>query len=192
MCIRDSLLNSPLFQSQATNEEEKTNVQNNRPISLQQAIHILNTRLLQLEQMSSRPIENVATSANNLDEGKIQEYIHTVIQTHLSEYDHRFEILATEIANLKQIVMKLQSYTLDINKTMAEERIQLLSDIPNKTGVSIIELKDDLHLREDIANMQATSLIETMTSSIQDTEHVKIEFEEAELEAEVEVEVESE
>ena len=59
--------------------------------------------------------------------------------------------------------MKLQSYTLDINKTLVEERIQILSDVPTKEGVSILEVKDDLNLREDIQTMiENTDLKTTM------------------------------
>jgi hypothetical protein len=56
--------------------------------------------------------------------------------------------------------MKLQSYTLDINKTLIQERIQILSDIPNKAGVSMIEVADDLNLRDDIANMIGVTTME--------------------------------
>ena len=49
--------------------------------------------------------------------------------------------------------MKLQSYTLDINKTLVEERIQILSEMPEKQGISILEVRDDLNLRSDIEKM---------------------------------------
>jgi len=66
--------------------------------------------------------------------------------------------------------MKLQSYTLDINKTLIQERIQILSDIPNKTGISMIEVADDLNLRDDIANMiGVTTMEETFDMQNEDT-----------------------
>ena len=185
-------------------------MQNNRPVSLQQAIHILNNRTLLLEQTVSESLgkntENVTSmmNTNHLDEGKIQEMVNNMFQSHFTEFNHRYEILATEIMSLKQIIMKLQSYTLDINKTMAKERIQLLSDIPSKTGISVIELKDDLNLREDIANMADASLFEDTVSTIhhetvKDQNSVQIPEEvdggvegEREEEEEVEVEVEGE
>jgi Ran GTPase-activating protein (RanGAP) involved in mRNA processing and transport len=79
-------------------------------------------------------------------------------------------MLASEILNLKHIVMKLQSYTLDINKTLIQERIQILSDIPNKAGISMIEVADDLNLRDDIANMiGVTTMEETFDMQNEDT-----------------------
>jgi hypothetical protein len=44
-----------------------------------------------------------------------------------SEYDSRFNILATEINQLKDLVLKLQSYTMGVNKTLLEERVHFLS-----------------------------------------------------------------
>ena len=47
----------------------------------------------------------------------------------MSEFDEKFEVLANEIADLKDIVLKLQSYTMDVNKMLMEERINVLSDM---------------------------------------------------------------
>jgi hypothetical protein len=46
-----------------------------------------------------------------------------------SEFDEKFEVLANEIADLKDIVLKLQSYTMEVNKMLMEERITVLSDM---------------------------------------------------------------
>ena len=95
-----------------------------------------------------------------MDETKLHDIVHAILESHLSEFNHRYEMLASEILNLKHIVMKLQSYTLDINKTLIQERIQILSDIPNKAGVSMIEVADELNLRGDIANMIGVTAME--------------------------------
>jgi len=47
----------------------------------------------------------------------------------MEEYNHRFEIFADEIANMKDIVLKLQSYTMDVNKALMDERIHVFSDL---------------------------------------------------------------
>jgi len=47
----------------------------------------------------------------------------------MSVFDEKFEVLANEIADLKDIVLKLQSYTMDVNKMLMEERINVLSDM---------------------------------------------------------------
>lgn len=48
------------------------------------------------------------------------------------EFNSKFEILAQEVADLKDIVIKLQSYTMEVNKTLYEERIQVLSNMDVK------------------------------------------------------------
>jgi hypothetical protein len=110
-----------------------------KPMTIQQVISVLDKRLLYLEtytktQMNKEPNNqlNVEKSKDysasvNMDE--ITSIVQTVIGEHFSEFNHRYEMLAEEIINLKQIVMKLQSYTMDVNKTLLEERIQLLSEV---------------------------------------------------------------
>jgi len=52
------------------------------------------------------------------------------------EFDSKFSMLAQELAELKDVVLKLQSYTMEVNKTLYEERITVLSDMG--------QLKDDI------------------------------------------------
>jgi hypothetical protein len=41
----------------------------------------------------------------------------------LDDYHNRFILLTQEIADLKDIILKLQSYTMDVNKMLVEERV---------------------------------------------------------------------
>jgi hypothetical protein len=70
----------------------------------------------------------------------------------LDEINNRFELLAGEVAELKDILIKLQSYTMEVNKRLVDERIQILSDVKDtgsttfeiKTGGNVVlELSDD-------------------------------------------------
>jgi len=70
----------------------------------------------------------------------------------LDEINNRFELLAGEVAELKDILIKLQSYTMEVNKRLVDERIHILSDVKDtgsmtfdmKTGGNIVlELSDD-------------------------------------------------
>lgn len=45
-----------------------------------------------------------------------------VSQDDIEEIETRFDILAEEISNLKEIVLSLQSYTMNVNKILLEER----------------------------------------------------------------------
>ena len=144
------------------NEEPSTSnnsiqsVDENKPISLQQALQLLSGRIIKLEKNIQETKTNEQTNQviQNVEELNIETIVERVAQSQIfEEFNARYEILASEILTLKHIVMKLQSYTLDINKTLVEERIQILSEIPEKGGVSILEVKDDLNLRKDIENM---------------------------------------
>ncbi len=144
------------------NEEPSTSnnsiqpVDENKPISLQQALQLLSGRIIKLEKNIQETKNNEQTNQviQNVEELNIETIVEKVTQSQIfEEFNARYEILASEILTLKHIVMKLQSYTLDINKTLVEERIQILSEIPEKGGISILEVKDDLNLRNDIENM---------------------------------------
>ena len=52
----------------------------------------------------------------------------------LDEFNTRHEMLASEIGNLKNIVMSLQSYTMDVNKMLMEERVKILGDVGEGEG----------------------------------------------------------
>ena len=70
----------------------------------------------------------------------------------LDEINTKFDLLAGEVAELKDMLVKLQSYTMEVNKKMFDERIQLLSDVKdtdtmtfslNKSDGAVLELSDD-------------------------------------------------
>ncbi len=56
----------------------------------------------------------------------------------IEEFNDRFELIVTEINNLKDIIISLQSFTMDVNKSLMNERIHILSDMDN------IETKVDM------------------------------------------------
>jgi hypothetical protein len=60
----------------------------------------------------------------------------------LDEINNRFELLAGEVAELKDILIKLQSYTMEVNKRLVDERIQILSDVKD-TGTMTFDIKPD-------------------------------------------------
>ena len=41
---------------------------------------------------------------------------------YFEEFETRFEIMAQELADMKQIVLSLQSYTMDVNRMLMDER----------------------------------------------------------------------
>ena len=81
-------------------------------LTLQQVISIIDTRLTKLEQ--AKPAVDVS-------------YVQDI--SIVEEFNSRFEILAEEITNLKNVVLSLQAYTMEINKTLVDERVRVFSDL---------------------------------------------------------------
>jgi len=106
------------------NSQSNTGV-NAQGLTLPQVISIIDNRLVTLETFmkdeKSKSTEPVSTRENVT--------ISPVNDDLLSEFNHRTTVLAEELANLKDIVLKLQAYTMDVNKTLYEERIHVLSDL---------------------------------------------------------------
>jgi len=57
----------------------------------------------------------------------------------IQEFNDRFELFATEIAMMKDQLLKLQTYTMDVNKMLLEERVQVLSTNISSTNTDPIE-----------------------------------------------------
>ena len=91
-------------------------------MTLQQVISTIDKRLTQLETV-------VKSNANNNNESSDLPLI-------VDEFNNRFELIVTEINSLKDIVMKLQSYTMEVNKMLVDERIHILSDLGNNSVAS--------------------------------------------------------
>jgi hypothetical protein len=118
-------------------------------LTLPQVIQIVDNRLIILEKFmrettESRIVGNNANNNNannnnannnmqlsltndtfNPDEATTPVDITEVIE----EFDSRYKMLAEEITNLKNIVLSLQSYTMEVNKTLLEERVRIFSDL---------------------------------------------------------------
>lgn len=90
-------------------------------LTLPQVIAVVDKRLLVLETNVKSLLEVPQTDAT---ESQIPSNITEV----LDEFNTRFETMAVEIENLKNIVLSLQSYTMDVNKMLLEERVRFLSD----------------------------------------------------------------
>jgi len=92
-------------------------------LTLPQVIAVVDARLIALETF-------VKETKNAPAKVQVQAQAQTQISDEtIDELNDKFEILANEIADLKDIVLKLQSYTMEVNKTLMEERISILSDV---------------------------------------------------------------
>ena len=92
-------------------------------LTLPQVIAVVDARLIKLETF----MKDTQSSSGKSVVQQVQQVQQESMD--MSEFDEKFEVLANEIADLKDIVLKLQSYTMDVNKMLMEERINVLSDM---------------------------------------------------------------
>jgi len=89
-------------------------------LTLPQVIAVVDKRLLSLE-----------TSVKTMLDTPTPENTPSNLTEVLDEFNSRFETMAIEIENLKNIILSLQSYTMDVNKMLLEERVRILSASEN-------------------------------------------------------------
>ena len=127
---------TPTFDPSNINNDTSTNsTGSSNVIPVSDAFKMVNTRLFDLEQKieSSSSIDK-----NNSDLSSI-----------LDEYNARFDIIATELGELKETILKLQTFTMDVNKTLFDERIQVLGEIK----------KEDIE-KDTVVNLENTQINE--------------------------------
>lgn len=87
-------------------------------LTLPQVIALVDSRLITLEKFMKetkeasiqQPVQQQNVSVSSSDD----------LDELAEEMNNRFAMLATEIADLKDVVLKLQSFTMEVNKTMYE------------------------------------------------------------------------
>lgn len=97
-------------------------------LTMQQFISALDKRVVSLE-------ETITNTVKDSTEPTVTDV--------LDEFQSRFEMIATEISDIKDAMMKLQTYTMDVNKMLLEERINILSEVnPNSSSKSNVVGQD--------------------------------------------------
>jgi hypothetical protein len=121
-------------------------------LTLPQVIALVDKRLITLETFMKEQKENPVQQIQPLVQqpsGNLQSLNNDILKTEIEnmadEFNNRYELLASEIQEIKDIVLKLQSYTMEVNKTLMEERVRILSDVENPTNLTI----DEEELGED-------------------------------------------
>ena len=95
-------------------------------LTLPQVIALIDKRLIHLEHFSKginttvQELQKggVAVSSNDAAVANSEEF--QSIQSILDDMNSRFDIMAEEIANMKNVVLSLQSYTMNVNKMLLQ------------------------------------------------------------------------
>lgn len=110
-------------------------------LTLPQVIALVDQRLVIVEtfmkKMQSTDTPGFVSNANSSSPTIVDNNTNAILE----EMNTRYDLLAEEIINLKNIVLSLQSYTMEVNKTLMEERIHILSDVMEPEQ-SISEVKN--------------------------------------------------
>jgi len=116
---------APVPTQSTSSAQSSTSTSSSAPaqMTLQQVISTVDKRLTQLE--------TIVQSNNNNNNNESSD-----LPLVVDEFNNRFELIVTEINSLKDIVMKLQSYTMEVNKMLVDERIHILSDLGNNSVAS--------------------------------------------------------
>lgn len=99
-------------------------------LTLPQVIQVVDKRLIALEtfmnQIKTTPTQiNMLSTSPSSNESVVPSNIAEIVD----EFDKRYNMLAEEIINIKNIVLSLQSYTMEVNKSLLDERVRILSDL---------------------------------------------------------------
>jgi hypothetical protein len=135
-------------------------------LTLPQVISLVDTRLIKLEQFMketqegktfSRPTVEFKDSESNIVSSDSDPDQLTDLNEILDEYNNRFVLLAEEISQMKDIVMKLQTYTMDVNKMLLEERVNVLSDLGNNPSMFVMNntTLEDIQTVDEVADLEA-------------------------------------
>jgi len=121
--------------------------QSSTGLTLPQVISLVDTRLIRLEQFMKesqennkafKPVVEFRDADSNLVSSESDPEQLTDLNEILEEYNNRFVLLAEEMAGLKDTIMKLQTYTMDVNKMLLEERVNVLSDLGNNNSTFVM------------------------------------------------------
>lgn len=104
-------------------------------LTLPQVIALIDTRLVTLEKFmkesndGSLAIPDLKTGETSdavfMDSKEFTEFV--------DEVNNRFQLFADEINNLKEVLLKLQTYTMDVNKLLLSELSLNGKPVPNIT-----------------------------------------------------------
>ena len=105
-----------------------------------------------------KEVKETGVSTNNNNNITLSETSQELQEqpTLIDEFNHRFEVLAEEISNIKDVVLKLQSYTMEVNKTLLEERINVFSDLGNLNNNS----NENITFNNDLTSVNLKNLVQ--------------------------------
>jgi len=96
-------------------------------LTLPQVIQVVDKRLIVLETFMKETKSQPKVTFSDMQpqtsqQPQTQQLMPSELQEIIEEFDKRYDMLAEEIANIKDIVLNLQSYTMGVNRMLLEDR----------------------------------------------------------------------
>lgn len=144
-----------ITQSNPIENQQSTNVSAQQPqgLTLPQVISVIDTRLIKLEKFMNETKEQRDLYNNNAITHVPQQQTQPIsndeqmtisnLSEIIDEFQQRFVLLADEINSLKDTIIKLQTYTMDVNKSLLEERINILSDLGENNNMFVFQQEEN-------------------------------------------------
>ena len=98
-----------------------------RKLTLPEVVANFDQRISNLEKDIHSTSQMSNTMSNSIQSDELRNI--------LNEYNERFEMIANEISNMKDTLLSLQTYTMDVNKMLLNERVRILSDLGNNIKI---------------------------------------------------------
>lgn len=114
-------------------------------MTLQEVISHFNKKIQGLEESVSKISPTTTTNGSSTSGTSTPNS--GELNVIFSEFNDRFELFAQEIALMKDQLLKLQTYTMDVNKVLYEERVRVLS---NSEGENKLSSNDLESIAEDV------------------------------------------
>ena len=138
--------------------------------TLPQVITLIDKRLITLEEFMKSQQQNVLNNQVNHElkpqNVSVSKELPSNINDIVEEFNSRYVMLAEEIDNLKNIVLNLQSYTMEVNKTLMEERVRVLSEVDNVRNIKIDEKSEN---GQTLPSNNIVEYLEEITEELKNT-----------------------
>lgn len=125
--------------------------------TINQAITLIDSRLKTLEDFKGIQETIIMNNkgGNPQSSRDTAEQLTKMCNHITQEYEERFTLLATEIHELKDMMLKLQSFTMEVNKTLMTERIEMMKSV-NEIVSDDNEEVEVIHEKSTFENMLET------------------------------------
>jgi len=124
---RRAFINTPIQPSPAPSAPSAAQ-NSTQGLTLQQVISLFDRRIVNLESI----VKDMDTTRKVTFEDEVAPAQNDTISNLpdiINEFNSRFEMFAQEIGDMKDAFLKLQTYTMEVNKMLLEERSKAVADL---------------------------------------------------------------